>query len=297
MNPYTVLGVPRDADADAIKKAFRALAKEHHPDRNAGRPDAERRFKEVNRAFEVLSDPETRAAYDAFGPASLEPGFDPAYARAQQRARSAGSRGGFEGQDFDVQDLLGQLFGGAGARPGVGGVDLQAHLQVDFRTAALGGTRELQLRDGPTFTVRIPPGLRDGETLRIPGKGAPSPRGGAPGDLLVTVAVAPHAAFRRDGDDLLVDLPITVGEAIRGGPVEVPTLTGAARLQVPPGSQTDRRLRLRGKGVARRGQPPGDLLVRLVVVVPEGVSEEALRALDGAYAGPVRGDLLRSAAA
>lgn len=307
MNPYAVLGVPRDADADAVKKAFRALAKAHHPDRNPGDPDAERRFKEINRAFEVLSDPERRAAFDAFGPASLEPGFDAGFARAQQAARARGGpTGGFGGGDFDVEDLLGQLFGadprgrGFGGFPGAGpapGADLQARLEVDFRTAALGGERTLTLTGQGAFTVRVPPGLRDGETLRIPGKGGAAPRGGPPGDLFVTVAVSPHPVFRRDGDDLLVDLPITVGEAIRGAAVEVPTLTGSAKVKVPPGSQSDRRLRLRGKGLARRGQPPGDLVVRLVVRVPTGAPDEALNALDGAYGASVRDDLLRSAAA
>ncbi|MCB9688467.1 MAG: DnaJ domain-containing protein [Alphaproteobacteria bacterium] len=308
MNPYTVLGVARDADADTIKKAFRKLAKQHHPDRNEGSAEAERKFKEINRAFEVLSDPERRAAYDQFGAASLEPGFDANAARAWQQ-RSTGPRGGFGGgADFGVEDLLSQLFGAGGGRApggfsggGFGGADVRAELSIDFRTAALGGERELRFGDGRTLTVRIPPGIRDGETLRLAGKGQPSPRGGQVGDLLLTVHTAQHPVFRREGEDLYVDLPITVGEALKGATVEVPTLDGPVRMRVPPGTQTDRKLRLRGKGIARRGQAPGDLYARVVVVVPEAVRpeqlDEALRAIEGAYGAPVRDGLLRSAAA
>ena len=306
MNPYSVLGVARDADADTIKKAFRKLAKEHHPDRNEGSAEAERTFKEINRAFEVLSDPKKRAEFDQFGPRSLEPGFDPA-AHAWQ-ARGGAPRGGFSGGgDFGVEDLLSQLFGGGrgmGAQPGFqgfGGGDLRAELAVDFRTAASGGERELRFGDGRTLTVRIPPGIRDGETLRLGGQGQPGPRGGAAGDLLLTVHVVPHPVFRRENEDRPVDLPVTGGEALRGATVEVPTLDGPVRMRIPAGTQTDRKLRLRGKGIARRNQAPGDLYARIVVVVPEGARsgalDEALRAIEGAYGSPVRDGLLRSAAA
>lgn len=306
MNPYAVLGVPRDADADTVKKAFRKLAKQHHPDRNEGSAEAERKFKEINRAFEILSDPEKRAAYDQFGARSLEPGFDAGAARAWQQRGSAGPRGGFDGAGFDMEDLLGSLFGGGGrAAPGRGGfggfsADARADLEVDFRTAALGGERELRFADGRALTVRIPPGIRDQETLRLAGQAGSTGRGPA-GDLLLTVHVAAHPVFRREGEDLHVDLPVTVGEAVRGAMVEVPTLDGPVRLRVPPGTQTDRKLRLKGKGITRRGQAPGDLYARVVVVLPEAVNsdrlEQALRTLDEAYAAGVREGLFRRAAA
>ncbi len=314
MNPYNVLGVSRDADADTIKKAFRKLAKQHHPDRNKDAPDAERKFKEVNRAFDILSDPDKRAAFDEFGERSLEPGFDAATARMWQqrgRGRGAAQAEGF-GPDLDVNDLLGQLFGGRAGRGGFGGGaggmgsgfpvgDTRAELTIDFRTAALGGERQLRFADGQALTVRIPPGIRDGETLRLAGQGASSPRTGARGDLLLTVQVGEHPVFRRDGEDLLIDVPITVSEALRGASVEIPTLEGTVKLRVPPGTQTDRKLRLRGKGIERRGQRPGDLIARMVVVLPERARTEgldqALRALDDAYDGPVRDVLHRAAAA
>lgn len=320
-NPYQALGVARDADADTIKKAFRKLAKEHHPDRNAGSAEAERKFKEVNAAFEVLSDPEKRALFDEFGEASLAPGFDAASARAFRQGRfRQGPRGGFDTGGFDVEDLLGQLFGAGGRAGGFGGggfggagfggagfgggpqgAAVRAELQVDFRTAAAGGTRELRFGDGRTLTVRIPPGIRDGETLRLAGQAPAGQRGAPAGDLLLTVQVAPHPVFAREGEDLHVELPITVGEALRGATVEVPTLDGQVKLRVPPGTQTGQRLRVKGKGLQRRGQPAGDLYARVVVVLPDAVDpaalDAALSALDRAYRGDVRDGLLRRAAA
>jgi len=288
-DPYRELGVTRDADAVTIKKAFRRLAKAHHPDRG-GDPE---RFKAINRANEVLADPERRSLFDRFGPAGLQPGFDPAM------AGDFAGRGGFDGAGaFDMSDLLSQLFGGGGGGGGpMGGSapGVRAELGLDLRTAVLGGVHQLTTSSG-SLGVRIPPGVRDGETLRLRGQGGRV--GGPPGsDLHLTLRVAEHPVFRREGDDLHVELPVTVGEAILGARIPVPTLEGAVQVRVPAGSQSGQKLRLRGKGVQRRGQPTGHLVVHLRVRVPDGLDPAALEALEQAYRGDVRGELHRAAAA
>lgn len=290
---YQVLGVPRDASADAIKKAFRKLAKEHHPDRNPDdRAGAERKFKEVSAAYEVLSDPQKRAAYDEFGAEALQAGFDPERARAFRAGRGGVRMDG----SFSMDDLIEQLFGhggfGGGPMPRAprGPRPIRADLAVDFRTAALGGERELRFEDGQTLKVRIPPGVRDGETIRL-AKAAP---GGA--DLGLTLHVGEHPLFRRDGEDLYVTVPITVGEAVLGAKVTVPTLDGTVELTVPAGTQPGRKLRLRGKGVARRHHR-GDLYVEIAVPLPSHADPDALRAIDAAYDGDVRQGLYVRAAA
>ena len=291
---YDVLGVPPDASRDEIRRAYRKLARQYHPDRNPGDAEAERRFKEVNAAHEVLSDPDKRKLYDEFGEDALRAGFDPERARAwrQYGGRGPGPTGGF-GPDFDMGDIFEELFGGSfrGARAGR---TIQSEITVDFHTAARGGERELRFADGRSLTVRIPPGVRDGESLRLRGQGEPGP--GGPGDLVLTVRVSPHPVFRREGDDLHLVLPVTVSEAVLGATVEVPTLDGSVKLKVPPGSQSGRRLRLRGKGVHRRGRPAGDLYAELSIRVPEVVDDrvrQAVAALDEAYASDVRADLQR----
>lgn len=291
---YDVLEVSPDASRDEIRRAFRKLARRYHPDRNPDDAEAERRFKEVNAAHEVLSDPEKRKLYDEFGQDALRAGFDADRARAWRQAGAGhGPMGGFGGADFDMGDIFEELFGGSfrGARAGR---SIQSEITVDFHTAARGGERDLRFADGRSLTVRIPPGVRDGESLRLRGQGEPGP-GGA-GDLVLTVRVTPHPVFRREGDDLHLVLPVTVAEAVLGATLEVPTLDGSVKLKIPPGSQSGRRLRLRGKGIARRGRPPGDLYAELSVRVPEAVDDrvrEALEALDDAYEGDVRADLNR----
>lgn len=295
---YTVLGVAKDAPADDIKKAYRKLARKHHPDVNPGDKAAEARFKEISAAYDVLSDPEKRKLYDEFGEDSTRLGFDPSQARAHQEwERRAQWHGGSRSAGFDAEDLFRELYGrgrGGGQR-GWPGEDMHAELQTDFRTAALGGERELRFGDGRTLTVRIPPGVSDGGTIRLRGQGSPGTGGMPAGDLLITLRVAPDPVFRSEGADLHVDLPLTVGEAIRGAKVKVPTLDGRVTVQVPPGSQSGRVLRVRGKGIARRDRQPGDLLVHLQVVVPEngdlGRLGDAIEAIDAAYAGDVRESL------
>ncbi len=296
---YDLLGVSADASTAQIKKAYRKLARALHPDLNPGDAAAERRFKEVSAAHEVLSDPEKRALYDEFGEDSTRMGFDPEQARAHQRwARGARatSRGRSTSQG-DIDDLLGQLFGDRGA---VMQADVRADLTLDFRTAVLGGQTELRFADGRSLRVRIPPGVRDGETIRLRGQGTPGRRGAPAGDLLITIHVGPHPVFRREDDDLHMVLPVTVGEAIRGGRVRVPTLSGDVDLTLPPDTQTGRRLRLTSRGVQRRDRPPGDLYVEIRVHIPEGVDPaavaDALNALDTRYPPGWRARLNNTAA-
>jgi curved DNA-binding protein len=300
---YSVLGVARGADEDVVKKAFRKLAMKYHPDKNPGK-DNESRFKEINQAYEVLSDKKRRALYDEFGEMSLSPGFDEERARLmRQFGQQRGGRGprgaGPEGSTFDASevfgqadlgDLFGDLFGGRGRGGGRAtrgkGADLEAEVTIDF-VGAVKGT-ELSLRPtgaegGEPVTVRIPPGAAEGSRLRIAGHGAPGRGGGPPGDLLLTIHVRPHAYFKREGDDLYLDLPITIGEAYRGDKVRVPTPDGEVTMKVPAHAQSGQVTRLRGKGIARKGKEPGDLYVKLLVQIPTADDPEvstAVEALD-----------------
>jgi len=299
---YQTLGVARDADRDTIRKAYRKLARQNHPDLNPGDPAAEERFKEISKAWEVLEDDERRRAYDEFGEISLEAGFDPEKAREAREAfgqrfgyagRPGGAGRGFEQQfEFgDLDDMLGGLFGRSAEGRGIRlrGQDVEAQLELAFEEAVRGGERRLTLSrptaDGhlapENVTVRIPPGVDTGGRLRIPGKGAPGVGGGPPGDLFVKLRVRPHPVFRRDGKDLELDLPISVREAVRGARVDVPTLEGRVSLTIPPGTDSGKRLRLRGKGVPDAGGGAGgDLYVRIQIKVPQGLDDAARSALD-----------------
>jgi curved DNA-binding protein len=295
---YDVLGVRPSDDDKTIKKAYRKLARENHPDVNPDNPTAEQRFKEVSAAWEVLGDPERRKLYDTYGDVSTQAGFD---AEAAKRAR-AGFGGGFPGGGFggfggvgpDIfEELLG---GGRGPRKGQ---DLRAQLRTDFRTAALGGEHTLTFADGRRLRVRIPPGVEDGGTIRLRGKGGAGRQGGPSGDLLITLSVDPDTVFRRDGLDLHLDAPITVVEALQGASIRVPTLEGAVNVRVPPNSQSGQVLRVRGKGLARRNKPTGDLYVHLEVHAPPSSSglEDILERLAEAYTNDVRGGLFQFATA
>lgn len=294
-DPYRVLGVSPSASDDDIKKAYRTLAKQLHPDRNPDDPEAEARFKEVGSAFAVLSDPDKRALYDEFGAISLEPGFDPNDARQAARGVPPGFEGGFSAEGIDLDGLFDGFFSGMDRGPSV----TRARLALDFVSAARGGQQGLSFGDGRTIDVRIPPGVRHGETLRLKGQGQPSPRTGEPGDLLLTLEVAPHPWFRRDGEDLHVDVPITIGEALRGGSVPVPTLDGIIRLKIPSGTQTGRQLRARGKGITRRGTT-GDLYAHVVVRLPEALDpqavDDAIETLEQGYRQHPREGLFRDVA-
>ncbi len=294
---YAILGVARDADAETLRKSYRKLARRHHPDVNQGAKAAEEKFKEISRAYDVLSDAEKRRNYDEFGEISLQGGFDAEKAR---RAREAFSsrferRGGpsFEGvgderSEFGgLDDLFSDLFsrrGAGGLRRERRGADLEAELELDFVDAALGGERRLSIArpmaDGSvrdeTVTVRIPPGVADGGRIRLRGKGGEGRSGAGPGDVFARIRVRPHRFFRREGRDLYLDLPVTIGEATLGAKVEVPTLDGRVTLTIPPGTDCGAKLRLRGKGVPHpSGGKPGDLYVAVQIRVPRDLTPEA----------------------
>ena len=296
---YSVLGVPKGADADAIKKAYRKLAKHLHPDKNPGNAGAETRFKKVNHAFDVLHDPKKRKLYDEFGEEGLREGFDPERVRQyRQYASREGARGGggFEGQAVNIEDLFGGAQGGGGfgdvfgdflgrsrrARGPAKGPDLESEITIDFASSVRGTTLELRPQGlaGAPITVRIPAGASEGSRVRIPGGGGPSSSGGPRGDLLLVIHVTPHPFFRREGADLHVDLPLTIAEAYRGAKVKVPTIDGAVTLKVPALAQSGSVVRLRAKGVARKGQEAGDLYVHFMVHLPTTQSPDIDAAIE-----------------
>jgi len=304
---YAVLGVPRTAAADEIKKAYRKLARKHHPDVNPGDKKAEERFKVVSAAFEVLGDAKKRALYDEFGEDALRTGFDEAKARAFHAYREQGfDPGTFRGGGFDPGDL-GSMFesffggGGRGGRPRrgrpVAGEDAEVAVEVDLREAVLGAEREIAVDRHGTVSrlrVKVPPGVETGSRVRLAGQGGHGARGGARGDLYLRVAVRPHPNVRLEGRDLFLDLPVTAAEALDGAELSVPTFDGPVKLKVPPGSQSGRKLRLRGRGLPHLGGAGrGDFHVVLQVVLPPP-SEPARAAaaeLQKLYPSDVRKDV------
>ena len=293
---YSVLGVAKSADADEIKRAYKKLATKLHPDRNPGKPEIESRFKEVNGAYGVLSDAKKRALYDEFGEEGLREGFDPVKTRAYNQYRQGVGVGGGGGDPFggaqgvDLGDLFGDMFGRqrAAARGPRKGGDLEGEVTIDFASSLRGTTVEMA-KGNETFTVRIPAGAQNGSRIRAAGQGSRGPNGGPPGDLLLLVHVTEHPHFWREGDDLHLDLPVTVGEAFEGAKVRVPTIDGSVTAKLPVHSQSGQQVRLKGKGVARKGRPPGDLYVHLAILIPtDDGSGEAIRALERHYKGDVR---------
>ncbi len=289
---YKELGVGRTASADEIKKSYRKLASELHPDKRPGDKRSEARFKSVNRAYQTLSDPEKRKIYDEFGEDGLRENFDVGAARAYReaaRGRGQGAPAGFEdmfgGQGGGFGDLFGDLFGGAGGRGrrrggGAKGSDVAAEVTVDLPSAIRGAELRLRLQDGgDEVTVRVPAGAGDGDRVRIAGHGAPGMLGGPPGDLVLTIRVTPHPHFERIGLDLYLDLPITPGEAYRGAKVRVPTQDGHVTLTVPKHAQSGQVARLKGKGVKRQAKQ-GDFFVRFQIKLPDDESSEIEKAVD-----------------
>ena len=310
---YGVLGVSRDASPAELKKAYRQLAKELHPDRNPDNKAAEERFKDVSAAYEVLSDEEKRKLYDEFGEMGLREGFDPeSYHAATQgaggfdfgdifgaaaRGQRAGGQGGhFE---FNLEDLLG------GARAGRGGyvrvprkgADLRSEVTVDFRDAVLGCTKELSLRTDEgdrTLKVRIPAGVRNQGKIRLRGQGGQGFQGGPRGDLVLEVKVRKHPHFSMRGKQLHVTVPVTPLEAYAGTKLNLPTPEGMVQLSVPAGSKNGSKLRLRGKGIQPKDGPKGDLIAHLEIVLPKGRDqevEEALKTVQDAFDSDPRASL------
>ncbi|MEZ5234149.1 MAG: DnaJ C-terminal domain-containing protein [Acidimicrobiales bacterium] len=286
---YAVLGVPETASDQEIKKAYKKLLGQLHPDRNPGDKAAEDRFKQVSRAKEVIGDPETRKQYDEFRRLSRSGGFrgGPGFGGAGAPFGGGGGTFTFDGGDLNLEDLLGGLFGGGGGVRGRGrgagnpfngprhGQDVRAHLTLDFEDAMRGiettitvGARQVK--------ARLPAGVKDGQTIKLRGKGEPGVNGGPAGDLLLELTVAPHERFGRKGDDLTVTVPVTYTEAVLGAEIGAPTLDGSVvRLKVPPGSRNGRVLRAKGRGAGGH-----DLLVTLEVAVPQHVSGEERELLE-----------------
>ncbi len=292
-SPYDVLGVAKDATADAIRTAYRRLARKHHPDVNPGDPKAEEQFKAISAAYEVLGDEAKRKTYDEFGEDSLKGGFDPSKAREyakwqntrQQRSRGFSSDGGGP-VEFDFADL----FGGGRPRGPRRGQDLSAQVQIELRQAIEGAEMTADIPGQGPVRIRIPKGADTGSTLRVPGKGSPGAGGGPAGDLVIETVIAPHPHLRRQGLDLYFSLPVTLAEAYLGASISVPTFEGAVTLKIPPRSQSGAKLRLRGKGVPKKDQR-GDLIVELAVRMPDredAALADALRAASAAYSAPVR---------
>jgi len=279
-DPYAALGVSRSATADEIRRAYRALAKELHPDVRPGDKQAEERFKRATAAFNLLSDPTTKGRYDRNeidADGNERAAFHSRGPRQGARAHAgAGAGAGGAGDAFDLGDIFSDLFGpgfGSGAGRGYGrmrGRDVRFTLDVDFLDAINGARRRISLAEGRTIDVAIPAGVESGQVLRLKGQGSPGVQGGPAGDALVELHVKPHAFFRREGQDIHMDLNISLVEAVEGGKVQAPTPTGNVTLTVPAGSNTGKVLRLKGKGVA--GQ--GDQFVRMQVVLPETPDED-----------------------
>jgi len=273
-DPYEVLGVQKTDSEAAIRAAYRKLAKRHHPDVNPGKPEAAERFKEISAAYELLSDKDKRGRFDrgeidAAGQ-EMPPqrpfyrDFGDAPGREKYHAQA-----GFDPED--LESILAQALGGrAGGRHfSARGSDAHYQLTISFLDAANGTTRRVTLPDGRTLDVRIPHGVRDGQIIRLKGQGMPGHGGGHPGDALVEITVAPDKLFRREGDDIITELPVTLQEAVLGAALEVPTIRGPVRLTIPANSGSGTRLRLRGRGIGH-----GHQYVELHVVVPQGDEPE-----------------------
>src|SRR5947208_3769079 len=281
-SPYEVLGVKSDASTDAIRKAYRKLAKELHPDLNPGKPEAEARFKSVAAAYDLLSDPEKRARYDR-GEIDESGAERPRYSYRPHAEGAQGWKYQPEGEiDIDELNDLVSMFGRGsprgGARGGgqggegfaMPGPDRHYSLTIDFVAAATGGKQRLALSPDQWLDVTIPPGIEQGQILRLKDKGGPGLGGGPAGDALIEVHIAPHPFFRREGDDIHVELPVSLAEAVLGARVPVPTVTGPVTMTIAAGSDTGARLRLRGTGIHRRprdAETTGDQYVTLKVTI------------------------------
>ncbi|MDG2381461.1 MAG: J domain-containing protein [Pirellulaceae bacterium] len=313
---YSTLGLRRGASVDEIQKAYRDQARKYHPDLNPDDNSAKEKFQAIQNAYEVLSDPKKREMYDHYG--SDYEQFSGGQAGHPGRG-SRSSRGGPSFEDIDLSQFFGEQ---AGGRAGGGfadmfrqftgkpserqrqpehGANIRHELQVPFRTAASGGDAQLSIRRQSgkieTLQVKIPAGIEHGKTIRLRGQGEPAAGGGTPGDLLITVNVAPHPFYQRNGNDLIARVPVKLSEAVLGGKVDVPTPKGIITLTVPAGSSSGKRLRVRGHGIASKNAT-GDLYAELQIVLPESIDQlddetkEALSRVEDAYASDPRSELI-----
>ncbi|MGA2254264.1 MAG: J domain-containing protein [Thermoguttaceae bacterium] len=302
---YKTLGISRNASHADIQKAYRELARKHHPDMNPDKPEAVKKFQEIQAAFDVLNNPEKREMYDRYGSS-----FETMGQGAPQSPGWGAGPGGVNAEDIDFGQFFGERFGQGGeglgdifshfrraaGRGGGGGSskrrgsDASSEVTIPFATAISGGEIQLSLRrqsgETETIVVKIPPGIEDGKKMRLRGKGEPASGRGTVGDLMLTVRVAPHPFFARRGNDLLVRLPVTLGEAVGGASVDVPTPSGTVSVHIPPGTSSGKKLRIKGHGVAPKSGAKGDLLAEVLIVLPTNLTEadrETIRQIDGRY--------------
>lgn len=321
---YKTLGVPKNASQADIQKAYRELARKYHPDMNPDDKTAKKKFQQVQTAFDVLNNTEKREMYDRYGSSfeTMGAGGGPQAAHAWTWSPGGGPSvgpGGFSAEDIDLSQFLGERFGqetpggfgdlfgqfrrAAGksrrsAGPSGRGADLLHELQIPFATSITGGEVQIAVQrpSGKTETlaVKIPAGIEDGKKIRVRGQGQPAGRGGAPGDILITIHVAPHACFQRRGNQLLVRVPVTLGEAVAGAKVDVPTPQGTVTLHVPPCTSSGAKLRVKGRGVTPNNGAPGDLLAEIQIVLPKQLSDadrQTIRQIDERYSQDPRKDL------
>jgi DnaJ-class molecular chaperone len=315
---YKILGVSRTADQAAIQKAYRELARKHHPDMNPDDKSAKEKFQKIQRAYDVLNDPKKREMYDRFGPdfERVAEGAGAGWRPGGAGWSGAGPGGGATFEDFDFSqvfggqpggggfaDIFSQFAGGAprGARATPGarrGADVRHEVEIPFQTAVTGGEVQLMVRrpsgEVETISVKVPQGIEDGKKIRLRGQGEPAPRGGQAGDLIVVVRIRPHPHFERKGRNLEVRVPVTLAEAAMGAKIDVPTPKGTITLTVPPGSSSGRRLRVKGYGVSSAGAPAGDLFAELQIVLPPELDEddkELIRQLDRRHPMSPRAEL------
>lgn len=278
-DPYQVLGVARDAAADEIRKAYRGLAKKNHPDLHPGDKKAEARFKDIASAYAIVGDESKRALFDSgkidASGAERRPEPDPgSYRRHAEAQPGFKYERGWSGSGLD-EELLAEIFRSR-ARAQARGADVYYTFSVEFLEAVSGAKKRVVMSDGKEIDITIPAGLKDGQTLRLRGQGQPGTGGAEAGDILVEVHVKPHPAFRRDGQNILSTLPVTLGQALGGAKLDVDTVSGTVSVAVPKGAQTGTRLRLRGKGVPAKSGA-GDHVVELRVVLPENADDEFIR--------------------
>jgi DnaJ-class molecular chaperone len=322
---YGVLGVSKSASQAEIQKAYRELARKYHPDMNPDDKTAKKKFQKVQAAFDVLNNPEKREMYDRYGSSfeTMGGGGEPQGARSWNWSPGAGGAGpgGFNPEDIDLSQFLGERFGQGQEGPGgIGDLfgqfrraagkfrkpsggqqrssDLLQDIQIPFDMSITGGEVQLSVQrpSGKTETlaVKIPPGIEDGKKIRIRGQGQPAPRGGTPGDILLTVRVQPHPHFHRRGNHLHVRVPVTLGEAVAGAKVDVPTPRDTVTLSIPPGTSSGAKLRVKGHGVVPKNGPPGDLLAEIQIVLPKQLSDadrQSLCEIDKHYTQNPRSEL------